>query len=500
MRFPRSSGVLLHPTSLPGPHGIGDAGSAAHRFVDWLASAGQSLWQVLPLGPTGFGDSPYQCFSAFAGNPLLVSPEALVADDLLSKHDLDGAPRLPPEHVDFGPVIGWKRELLARAAGRFAAGAGLRNLRTEFERWRSEHAAWLEDVALFLALKDAHGGAPWVEWEAPLRRREAAALSSARARLGEAVSAHAFAQWAFFRQWGQLRAYAALRGIALVGDAPIFVAHDSADVWANPSLFQLGDDGRPTAVAGVPPDYFSETGQLWGNPLYRWEEMAGDGYAWWLARLRAIFALVDRVRLDHFIGFTRCWSVPAGAPDARAGAFEPGPGAALFRALERGLGRLPILAEDLGVLTPEVEALRDEFAFPGMKVLQFAFDSDADNVFLPHHHVPNSVVYTGTHDNDTTAGWWASASEAERHHARTYLASPMREPAWDLLRACMASVADTCIVPAQDLLQLGGGARMNFPGRPAGNWSWRAAPGSLDAPLAGRLRALTGLYGRETKA
>ncbi len=496
MRFPRSSGVLLHPTSLPGPYGIGDAGREAHRFVDWLVSAGQSLWQVLPLGPTGFGDSPYQCFSAFAGNPLLASPDALLADGLLAREDLAGAPRFPGDRVDFGPVIEWKRALLERAAERFAAGAGGARLREEFESWRRDHAEWVEDVALFLALKDAHGGAPWVEWSEPLRRREDAALAEARARHAHAVFAHAFRQWAFFRQWGELRAYAAARGVEIVGDAPIFVAHDSADVWAHPGLFQLGDDGRPTAVAGVPPDYFSETGQLWGNPLYRWDAMAADGHAWWAARLRAILALVDRVRLDHFIGFTRCWAVPAGAADAREGEFQPGPGSALFRSLERSLGRLPILAEDLGVLTPEVEALRDEFAFPGMKVLQFAFGADAGNAFLPHLHVPNGVVYTGTHDNDTTMGWWNAATEAERHHARRYLASPLHEPAWDFLRACMASVADTCVVPAQDLLQLGTEARMNFPGRPAGNWTWRLPPGALDGAVATRLAELTALYGR----
>ena len=500
MRFPRSSGVLLHPTSLPGPYGIGDAGREAFRFVDWLVSAGQSLWQVLPLGPTGFGDSPYQCFSAFAGNPLLASPEQLLAEGLLAKEDLAHAPRFPEGHVDFGPVIAWKNALLERAAERFArGGGGMRALHAEFEGWRHEHAAWLEDLALFMALKDAHGGAPWVEWPEPLRRRDGAALAAARERHAHAVFSHAFRQWTFFRQWAALRAYAATRGVAIVGDAPIFVAHDSADVWANPGLFQLGEDGRPTAVAGVPPDYFSETGQLWGNPLYRWDAMAADGYAWWTGRLRAVLAQVDRVRLDHFIGFTRCWAVPAGAADAREGVFEPGPGPALFRAAGAALGRLPILAEDLGVLTPAVEALRDEFAFPGMKVLQFAFGAGAANTFLPHHHVPNSVVYTGTHDNDTTMGWWNAATEPERHHARTYLASPLHEPAWDFLRACMASVADTCVVPAQDLLQLGTAARMNFPGRPSGNWSWRLPHGALDAAVASRLHELTALYGRERR-
>ena len=497
MRFPRSSGVLLHPTSLPGPWGIGDAGPEAFRFVDWLVSAGQSLWQVLPLGPTGYGDSPYQCFSSFAGNPLLVSPDALLEDGLLERSDLEGAPAFPAESVDFGPVISWKRTILERAAARLEQGEGrAKAARAAFESWRSSQAGWLEDYALFMSLKDLHGGAPWVEWSEPLRRRESSALAVTRERLARDAFTHAFAQWAFFRQWSALLSHAAIKGVSILGDAPIFVAHDSADVWANPGLFQLGDDGRPTAVAGVPPDYFSETGQLWGNPLYRWDVMAADGYAWWIARLRAILAQVDRVRLDHFIGFTRTWAVPAQAADAREGRFEPGPSSALFRALEASLGRLPILAEDLGVVTPEVEALRDEFAFPGMRIFQFGFGGGPDNLFLPHMYVPNTVVYTGTHDNDTTAGWWRAATEQERDHARRYLASPVNEPAWDFLRATMASVADTCVVPAQDLLELGTEARMNFPGRPAGYWSWRLLPGALDEPLAARMRTLTELYGR----
>lgn len=497
MRFPRSSGVLLHPTSLPGPHGIGDTGREAYRFVDWLAAAGQSLWQVLPLGPTGYGDSPYQCFSAFAGNPLLADVGALAGEGLLAPGDLADAPRFGDGRVEFGPVIAWKRALLVTAAGRFERGEGRAGeLRGAFEAWRRDNAAWLGDYALFMALKVAHGGAPWFEWAEPLRRREPAALAAAREAHAASVAAHEFKQWTFFRHWAALRGYAAGRGVAIVGDAPIFVAHDSADVWANPGLFQLGDDGRPTAVAGVPPDYFSETGQLWGNPLYRWDVMAADGYAWWIARMRAIFAQVDRVRLDHFIGFTRCWSIPAGAADARAGHFEPGPGADLFRALEAALGELPIVAEDLGVVTPEVEALRDAFAFPGMKVIHFAFDAGADNPFLPHAYVRNSVAYTGTHDNETTAGWWKKATQAEKEHARRYLGHAVREPAWDFLRLCMASVADTCVVPAQDLLGLGAEARMNYPGRPDGNWSWRLQPEALDEPLAARLRELTVTYGR----
>jgi 4-alpha-glucanotransferase len=495
VRFPRSSGVLLHPSSLPGRFGIGDLGPGAHRFVDELAQAGQAVWQVLPLGPTGYGDSPYQCFSAFAGNPLLASPEALAADGLLDPADLAGAPDFPAHEVDYGWVIPWKRALLERAAARFPRHAPAAR-RAEFATWCERHAAWLEPFALFMALKDAHGGAAWCDWPAALRRGEPAALTAARGAHAARLDAQRFAQWVFFRQWGALRAHAHARGIAIMGDAPIFVAYDSADVWSRPDLFHLDEAGRPTVVAGVPPDYFSETGQLWGNPLYRWDVLEAEGYAWWIERVRATLALVDRVRLDHFIGFTRCWEVPADAEDARGGRFQPGPGAALFEALERALGDLPIVAEDLGVLTPEVEALRDRFAFPGMKILQFAFGGAIDSAFLPHAYPANCVAYTGTHDNDTTRGWWSSAAPSEREHLRRYLGREVGDPAWDLLRLGMASVADTCIAPAQDLLSLGGEARMNFPGRPAGNWAWRLRAEGLGEGVQAGLRELAEVYGR----
>jgi 4-alpha-glucanotransferase len=495
VRFPRSSGVLLHPTSLPGRYGIGDLGPEARAFVDFLAEAGQSLWQVLPLGPTGYGDSPYQCFSAFAGNPLLVDLEALVADGLLHASDLESAPAFPGAHVDFGAVIPWKRSLLERAAARFRT-QGSPAMQAEFQAWCERNATWLEDFALFMALKDAHGGACWAEWPEALRGRDPAALTAARGRLADGTHAHRFAHWMFFRQWAALRAYAHGKGVAIMGDAPIFVAYDSADVWARPELFHLDAAGLPTVVAGVPPDYFSETGQLWGNPLYRWDAIAEDGYGWWIARVRSLLEVVDRVRLDHFIGFTRCWEVPADAPDARTGRFVPGPGDELFLALESALGDLPIIAEDLGVLTPVVEALRDRFAFPGMKILQFAFGGTSESAFLPHAYLPNCVVYTGTHDNDTTAGWWAEASEGERDFLQRYLAREVHDPAWELLRLGTASVADTFVAPAQDLLSLGTDARMNFPGKPAGNWSWRVLAGALDAALAARLRTLTELFGR----
>ena len=495
VRFPRSSGVLLHPTSLPGPYGIGDIGPEAHRFVDQLAAAKQSLWQVLPLGPTGYGDSPYQCFSAFAGNPLLLSPDALVADGILHADDLRDAPAFGDGPVDFGWVIPWKQALLARAADRFVADAA-HPLQAVCSQWCDHHASWLEDFALFMALKDAHGGAAWNTWAAPLRSREVAALAAARQANDAGVKRHRALQYFFSRQWGALRAHTNTQGIALIGDAPIFIAYDSADVWARPELFHVDTEGRLTVVAGVPPDYFSETGQLWGNPLYRWDAIASEGYAWWIARLRALLETVDRVRLDHFIGFHRNWEVPQGAADARTGRFCAGPGAELFVALERALGELPIIAEDLGVLTPEVEALRDRFAFPGMRILQFGFGGETNSQFLPHAFVPNTCVYTGTHDNDTSAGWYASASDGERSHLARYLGREVREPAWDLAHLALASVADTCVIPAQDLLQKGGEARMNFPGRPAGNWSWRVQHGELAHGALARLADLTELYNR----
>lgn len=493
MRFPRSSGSLLHPTSLPGPYGIGDLGEQARNFVDFLWSSGQKVWQVLPLGPTGFGDSPYQCFSAFAGNPCMVSPDRLVEDGLLTAVEAASHPVFPDAQVDFGPVISWKQALLARAANQFAANPG-HPLQAEFAAW-CKSRPWLDDYALFMALKDAHGGASWENWPQALRRREPGALAAARIHMSDGVHANQFAQWCFDRQWQQLRGYAHSRGIQLLGDAPIFVSYDSADVWARPDLFHLDEHGRPTVVAGVPPDYFSESGQLWGNPLYRWDAAANEDYRWWADRLRATLQQVDRIRLDHFIGFTRYWEIPVGAPDARNGRWMPGPGAALFHALERHLGELPLVAEDLGEFSPEVALLRDRFELPGMRILQFAF-TGPENPFLPHHHVPNAVVYSGTHDNDTAMGWWRSAPERERDFARRYLGIDGHDFAWDLIRTGMMSVADGFIAPMTDLLSLGTEARMNLPGRAAGNWSWRLPAGALTPELASRWRGLAVMSGR----
>jgi len=495
MRFPRSSGLLLHPTALPGPRACGDLGDGADAFVEFLAEAGQALWQVLPLGPTGFGDSPYQCFSAFAGNPLLVSPERLHRDGLLSADELSRLPRRQGAHADFGAAHAAARAIARALAARLES----HRLHESFAAFCAS-TSWLADLALFMALRDVHGGASWREWPAALRRREPAALAEARRSLARTIRAYEVMEWAFDAQWQALRAHAHARGVALMGDAPIFVAHDSADVWARPELFELDQDGRPTGVAGVPPDYFSATGQLWGNPLYRWEAHAADHFTWWGDRLAAVLRLVDRARLDHFIGFVRYWAVPPDAPDARGGRWEPGPGEALFHALAKRFGALPLVAEDLGETDEEVAELRDALGLPGMAVLQFAFDGDRDNPFLPRNHVANQVVYTGTHDNDTTCGWWANLGDEERAAVRAGLGAGSGDGSghivWDLIAAGMASAADTFVTPVQDVLALGSEARFNTPGRASGNWTWRLADGELTGAHAGRLRALASAHGR----
>ncbi len=495
MRFPRSSGILLHPTSLPGEYGIGDLGRGAYQFVDFLHRAGQRVWQVLPLGPTGYGDSPYQCFSAFAGNPLLISPEPLLEQALLLADDLRELRELPAAAVDFGPLIESKAQVLRSAFLRFAQNATAQQ-RAEFERFCAEARLWLNDYALFMALKERHGGALWTTWEPALASHAAQAIQEAERELEQDIERQKFLQYLFHVQWMGLRRYANGKGIRIIGDMPIFVAHDSADVWSHPHLFHLDKEGNPTVVAGVPPDYFSTTGQRWGNPHYRWFRMAEDDYGWWIERFRALFQLVDIVRVDHFRGFEAYWEIPATESTAVKGRWIKGPGEALFRALEKALGSLPIIAEDLGVITPEVEDLRDRFGFPGMCILQFAFGAGSDNPFLPHNYVPNRVAYTGTHDNDTTAGWLASAQDAEREAALKYCASDGHDPVWDLTRWLLASVADTAVVPMQDLLRLGSEARMNFPSRLGGNWSWRVDATALTDDLADRVRDLSETYGR----
>ncbi len=490
METERASGILLHPTSLPGRYGIGELGDEARQFLAFLGAAGQRLWQVLPLGPTGYGDSPYQSFSAFAGNPLLISTDRLLRDGLLTPDDLADLPDFPAERVDFGPVIVYKRLLLRRAYARFVAHDGMRQL----EGW---YAPWLADFALFMALKDYHGGAVWSAWAPELARRHPAALAEAREHLAEASGFHSFCQYRFFQDWGDLKREANAVGIRLIGDLPIFVAYDSADVWANQDLFFLDAAGRPSVVAGVPPDYFSATGQLWGNPLYRWDVMARDDFAWWAERLRLSLTLFDLARIDHFRGFAAYWEIPASETTAINGRWVPGPGAAFFAAIQAQLGYLPIIAEDLGLITPDVLELREAFGLPGMVVLQFS-PSDPQNVYLPHHHERNSVVYTGTHDNDTTRGWWTATSDAERAFVQRYLGHPVAEAtiAPDFIRLAFGSVARTAVIPLQDVLNLGPAARMNIPGTAGGNWGWRYAADALTAPLAAWLRDLTELYAR----
>lgn len=497
MTLPRSSGLLLHPTCLPGAFGIGDLGPEAHVFVDFLNAAGQGLWQVLPLGPTGFGDSPYQCLSAFAGNPLLISPELLASAGVLEPEALAGYGSFPGDHVDFEHVIIRKRALLRQAFERFDKGASA-SQRDRLERFTRArlHRGWLEDWALFMALKQNQEGRCWADWPADLRDRSDGALAAARRELAWEIRFEKFLQHVFFAQWADLKAHAAQNRIAIVGDVPIFVAYDSADVWANRDLFQLDRQGRPTAVAGVPPDFFSETGQLWGNPLYDWKRHDETHYRWWIARIEVALGAVDHVRLDHFRGFEAYWSVPAAAETAKDGAWIPGPGAALFEAIAKALGRLPLIAEDLGVITREVEELRCRFDLPGMKVLQFAFGDDASNAFLPHNFAKNSVVYTGTHDNDTTTGWFASASDKEKRRLAEYVGPGQSDPAWALIRLAMASVADGAIVPFQDVLSIGSEGRMNTPARAAGNWSWRFPKSRLTVELAERLASLARTYGR----
>ncbi len=499
MRFERASGILLHPSSLPGPYGIGDLGPGAHRWLEFLAACGCKYWQILPLGPTGYGDSPYQCFSAFAGNPYLISPDALAQDDLLSAQDLEVLPDFPGSQVDFGGVIPWKLSLLDRAFVIFERSA-VPALRRGYTAFREKHADWLEDFALFMALKEAHGGASWTSWEPSLRERRPDALSQARRELEEPIRRQLFRQFAFFRQWEDLHAHASRLGIQIIGDIPIFIAHDSSDVWSHPDLFFLNKNGRPSVVAGVPPDYFSPTGQRWGNPLYRWRVHKADGYQWWLKRTHAILEMVDIARLDHFRGFAAYWEVPGKAKTAEKGRWVRGPGRHFFQALQDALGELPVIAEDLGVITPDVEALRRRFDLPGMKILQFSFAGAPDDPFLPHNYPKECVVYTGTHDNDTARGWYERVSEKERDFYRRYLDRSGENVAWDLIRASWASVAMLALAPLQDFLNLGNEARMNYPGNPSGNWTWRMPADALQDDLAQRIRELNDLYGRVPQA
>ncbi len=502
MHLIRSGGVLLHPTSLPGPYGIGDLGPAAHTFVDWLAAAGCKLWQVLPLGPTGYGDSPYQCFSAFAGNPYLISPDSLVCDGLLTQSDLSGEPDAigSSGSVDYGRVIPWKLSLLEAAFRRFQDDDPI-ELRQDFAVFRARNAEWLDDYALFMALKESYGGGSWSNWPRRLQLRDEDALAAARRSLTQATLRFSFYQMLFFRQWSALRERAHRKGIRIIGDIPIFVAEDSADLWTHQDLFCLDENRRPTVVAGVPPDYFSATGQLWGNPLYLWEAHQATGYAWWLQRVRATLEMVDIARLDHFRGFAVSWQISAGSRTAEAGLWARGPGADLFDTLSTGLKDisgghgLPLIAEDLGVITPDVTELRDRYRMPGMKILQYGFSSP-NSPFLPHNYTENCVAYTGTHDNDTARGWLQNAPKSETRLALRYLRSTARTFAWDLIRGVWSSVAVWAIAPMQDLLDLDSTARMNYPSHPAGNWKWRMDQANMGDTLAKKLKKLNELYDR----
>ena len=507
MSFPRSSGILVHPTSLPGSHGIGELGGEAHRFADLLKSAGQRIWQVLPLGPTGYGDSPYQCFSAFAGNPLLINLDTLVKRRYLAADELNPQPKFPRESVDFGTLIPWKLALLRKAAAGFREQADGAE-RAAYEAFCRRHEAWLEEFALFMALKETHGYVMWTLWEPELALREPAALERARRDLREQIDSHKFIQFEFDREWADLKAHCVRNGIRVMGDVPIYVAQDSSDVWAEPGLFDLNPDGTPRVIAGVPPDYFSAAGQCWGNPIYRWEVHAQSGYKWWIGRFRRAFELFDMIRLDHFRGFEAYYEIPGTATTAVDGKWVQGPGAPLFEAVEGALGKLPILAENLGVITPEVEGLRNRFGFPGMAILQFAFGKDPQAPdFKPHNYPRHRVAYTGTHDNDTVVGWWNSTGGSdsvrtaedvakEMEFARQYLDTDGTDIHWQMIRTLMASVADTVIFPLQDVLGVGTEGRMNLPGTPSGNWRWRYRAEELTLGIGARLRQMVETYDR----
>lgn len=525
----RESGILLHMTSLYSKYGIGDLGQHAYEFVDFLKEGGQKLWQLLPLNPTGFKDSPYQSFSTFAGNPLLICPETLVKWGLLEQEDLADAPALPIDKVDYGAVINFKTPLM-RKAYQYFVGCDDFELKEAYEQFTRKNEDWLEDYSLFMALKfhfieqrvdpenrgdyetfasfnrdyltgeqldDYYFGAVWQSWPADIAKREEQAIQRWEKELAEEMGYHHFLQFIFAKQFNQLKAYANENNVKLIGDIPIFVALDSSDCWANTDLFLLDKDGNPTGVAGVPPDYFSEDGQLWGNPLYHWETMKQTGYAWWIKRIQATLTFCDIVRIDHFRGFEAYWQVPYGAKTARNGVWMPGPGKDLFQAIKQQLGDLPIIAEDLGVITPEVEALRDDFNLPGMKVIQFGFGGGDDNEHLPHNFpTSHAVVYTGTHDNDTTIGWYQTASPHIQDQVRRYLSVSGEDIAWDMIRAAFASTPRMAIVPMQDVLRLGSVARMNIPGTASGNWQFRLAPNALNKALARQLKELSQFNGR----
>ena len=493
----RYSGVLVHPTSFPSPYGIGDMGRGAHEFIDFLAMAGQHLWQVLPLGPSGNGNSPYQSYSVFAGQTLLISPELLIEKKLLTEADVHPIPEFNADRVDYDKVTTYKTSLFKKAYEHFRHTAD-KNLLEEYDSFQSNNQYWLDDYCLYMAGKDYHNGLPWYEWEDSLLDPTPKERASWMKLLASEIDYYRFIQFAFFSQWYELKDYANKKGIAIIGDIPIFTAPDSADVWANKELFKLDSKGHLLEVAGVPPDYFSATGQLWGNPLYDWDAMKDDGYRWWIERVRNQLDQVDYIRIDHFRGFEAYWAVPAGEETAMNGKWKKGPGEALFEAIQKALGEeLPIFAEDLGIITPEVEKLRDTLGFPGMKILQFGFDGTGESTFLPHQlSTRNCICYTGTHDNDTTCGWYEHTSEQNKDKVRRYMNTDASSVSWDFIRTCLGTIAKYAIFPVQDLLKLGSEHRMNTPGTATGNWEFRYRSGLLDEGMAKGLKQMTELFGR----
>ncbi len=493
----RMSGVLAHPTSFPSPYGIGDLGQGAYDFIDFLVRSKQTLWQVLPLGPTGYGDSPYQSYSSFAGQTLCISPERMVTDGLLTEADIADPPVSFSDKADYGSVIWYKTKLYQKAYENFQLLDRHCDFIRGYQAFCEEHRSWLEDFALYAALKEYNGGKPWLEWEDDLRVPNTLVISHYQSQLKDSITYFKFLQYLFYKQWFELKNYANDRGIFIVGDIPIFVALDGCDTWANQSLFQLDSRGFPTVVSGVPPDYFSATGQLWGNPLYDWDKMRHNHYDWWIHRIKHQLHLTDYLRIDHFRGFEAYWAVPYGETTAINGTWKAGPYMDFFYALRNALGdNLPIFAEDLGVITPEVEKLRDDFHLPGMKILQFAFEDLNDNHFLPYNYPENCICYTGTHDNDTTLGWYQNARPECREKVRAYMNTNGTDIAWDFIRLALSSPARYAVIPLQDILGYGSEARMNIPGRAAGNWQWRYPDGALTDKLADRLGDLTALYSR----
>ncbi|MCX6285988.1 MAG: 4-alpha-glucanotransferase [Bacteroidetes bacterium] len=495
----RASGILLHPTSLPGKYGIGTLGKAASNFIDFLSKAKQQYWQILPLGPTGFGDSPYQCYSAHAGNPDLIDLDLLVSNHLLAHEDLASMPHFEDGAVNYEKVQKARLPLLFKAFHVFTANASdLEKL--AYRNFLKSHSAWLNDYALFRAIKEDSGNKPWYKWEKDLKTRNPEALKTIESRLAEQTDFHKFLQFVFFKQWTSIKDYAKKHKIRIIGDIPLYISLDSSDAWANPGEFEFDRELMPIRVGGVPPDYFSETGQLWGNPLFRWDIMKNNNYKWWMDRIRTNLTLYDVIRIDHFRGFAAYWAVPYEEKTAIKGAWIPGPGKEFFKALKNEFGDLPIIAEDLGVMTPDVEDLRDSFGFPGMKILEFAFDSSEANDYIPYSYIKNCIVYTGTHDNDTVVGWFKKASETDRQQVLDYLDKDGKDIHWSFVRLAWSSVAYKAIVPMQDLLGLDSAARMNLPGTTGGNWNWRAKEADFPNELANALASMTVLFGRSRKS